>query len=433
LARAKRRNRAFGVLVHQEPHRKGKGAAKAALAFRNEVRQGLAWSKWQAVESAALAVELEFRTTRKQPAQLWNLPKNYLDLLGSTSAPREDPGPLLFHDDRSVKMLYVSCDHDWNAEGQISKPLIAISARSRADALSDMALAYRVAKKLNDGRGLFREDPDADDLVREDCRQELRTAEALRTKGGMWLRTADLMEHHARQRLQELVLDGNDSWLRNAFFGEGRSLLGVDRDPLLASPNTDADAMLKELGFRLPRIMTTRRATREMLLSGFVRVELPPLPTASGETSEFKQAISEAYAGFLDKYPGLFPLLVPLRVTVVIVPPRGHSKDLDNVILALLAELDRQWRPPAAPLLLSPALSDPLPPGTEYLREWYSKERARIKTLGDTAIRSYQILELKRHRGDPPQGALMLFPGNGSVHGSLWAEADRYLEEHFDA
>jgi len=440
LARAKRQRRAVRALVHQEPQRKGKGADRAAIAFRNDVREQLAWAKWEARESALLAVGLEFRTTRKQPAQLWNLPKNYLDLLGSSTAPAADPGPVLFHDDRSVKMLYASCDHDWGGtteeeeEREISVPHIAISARTRADALSDMALAYRVAMKRNDGRGLIREDPNADDLIREDCRRELGTAETLRARGGPWLRTADLMTHRANQRWQELVLGGNDIWLRNAFFSEGRSLLmGVDREPRPAIPDADADAILAQMGFRLPTITTTRRATREMLLGGFVRTELPPLPTASGGTSEFKQGVSAAYAGFLDKYPDLFPLLVPLRVTVVVVPPRGSSKDLDNVILSLLAELDRQWRPPAAPWLLSPALEDPLPPGLEYTREWYIKERARRKTLGETAISSYQILELKRHRGDPARGALMLIPGDGSIHGSLWDEADRYLEEHFDA
>ncbi|MFI6829169.1 hypothetical protein ACIBG5_18840 [Kribbella sp. NPDC050241] len=65
---------------------------------------------------------------------------------------------------------------------------------------------------------------------------------------------------------------------------------------------------------------------REMLLSSPLSIPLPGLPRASGEGRKFTAAVRKDVAGMVDRFPIPAPLRVPVKVVLLVVPPR-QGKD----------------------------------------------------------------------------------------------------------
>ncbi|TCN37855.1 hypothetical protein EV644_15020 [Kribbella orskensis] len=95
----------------------------------------------------------------------------------------------------------------------------------------------------------------------------------------------------------------------------------------------------------------------------------------------------------VDRFPILAPLRVPLRVVLLVVPPR-QGKDLDNLALSVL-----------------PAVRD---------------------ALNGPDITAYEVIELKRTAADPEAGLLRFALGSGSQHGSTWQRATDYVARCFE-
>lgn len=96
------------VILDEEPRQKGRAGSRQAQPFRNAAREAIRQRPQWPHPKAALAIDFNFHATIEQPPALWRLPKHYLDLLGETSAPADDPGPVLFKDDAQVKLLYAT-------------------------------------------------------------------------------------------------------------------------------------------------------------------------------------------------------------------------------------------------------------------------------------------------------------------------------------
>jgi hypothetical protein len=143
-AHRRRFERTARIRVGQEPRSKTSARPRDLMEFRRVVRDEVRIFRDWPRPRAALALDFFFRTTRRQPPALWALPKHYLDLCGATSAPEADPGPVLFGDDRQVKMLFASCVHAWQPDGTGPAPSIEIVARSRSDFLAGMDLTDRL-------------------------------------------------------------------------------------------------------------------------------------------------------------------------------------------------------------------------------------------------------------------------------------------------
>ena len=158
----RRELRVAHLLVDQEPRRKGRRGRLEAEVFRREASRTLernnAWPKLK----APLAVDFQFVTSERQPPKLWSLPKHYLDLLGS-GLPNAPQQPLLFGDDRQVKMLYVSAHHGGEPDAD-GRPWLAMSARTRTDALRVMELADRLSRRRDAAQLGWDDDPARDDL-----------------------------------------------------------------------------------------------------------------------------------------------------------------------------------------------------------------------------------------------------------------------------
>lgn len=151
-----RRLRTVTAMLDQEPRKKSKAGRVEAGPFRAAVRQAADRTSDWPKPRAAVALDLHFHTSRRQPPALWALPKNYLDLLGAGSASAtDDEGSVLYNDDSQVKLLFVSCRHEWRPDGTAGGSII-VEARTRASALADTRLAAELASQHDD----FEEDPE---------------------------------------------------------------------------------------------------------------------------------------------------------------------------------------------------------------------------------------------------------------------------------
>lgn len=425
------------VLVEQEPRQKGPAAKREAVDFRAAVRAQLAGVPGWPRPRADLAVDLTFTTTSRQPPGLAKLPKNYLDLLGATNAPNGDPGAILYNDDGAIGMLFASAHNIWIPGSSLRSPSIYVVGRTRSDALADMALVHDIL--LDDGppvRTAQLLGPD-DDLFDRDNDDTIAWLRSLADKQS--LNTAALLEHHDRQQQQWQLLARNDSWLTEILLGSGHLLLTGD-DPedrrLRRAYELTNDGASTATGIASILELRENVEYRDQLLNSLGAVTLPPLPRSAGDGIDFKRELETILADYVTRRPGLFPLTEPLRITALVIPPdrNAHStKDLDNIVIDVLGSVDRHFKPPADPTVLRPpdtALDRATALGRRVaaLRD---QSRDRMRSIGETAIWSYQVVELARHADDPPEGMLYLVLGHGMNMRSIWDEASNYLTDYF--
>ncbi|MDX6362753.1 MAG: hypothetical protein QOC85_1763 [Streptomyces sp.] len=389
------------VIFDGEPHQKSQAGRRQAVPFRNAVREELVHRPRWPRPRAALAVDFTFHTSARQPPSLWRLPKNYLDLLGETSAPPQDPGPVIYQDDSQVKLLYASLMHsDGGGDGRIY-----LEARTRASAIEDMQLAGELLEGDHELFDTTWAEADPTEFLEADVEQYLSAD------------LAERMKFHDKAQYQAMLLGSNDRLLRAVFFQAARWLLtGRDADAVRAERLAAAGAAG---GGLVDGIARTNADNRDLLWST-IRMELPPLPLRQGGGAVFEEAVRQAIRNFVEERPDLQPLIIPLRVTVLVVPPKhraGRVKDLDNILITVLTALEEEIKPDAAPWSLAPPL---VGDGAE------SEPRRRVPGSQTWA---YQVLELHRGPYDPGQGSLTVVPGLGWNRKSIWAEAADFVKQ----
>lgn len=165
--------------------------------------------------------------------------------------------------------------------------------------------------------------------------------------------------------------------------------------------------------------------SRDLLLSGPFALPLPGLPRASGQTEEFTRQIRISLEGFRSRWPLFAPLLVPVTLTLLVVPPK-QGKDLDNLALTTVPIAHEVLRPHIAPYLLSPYYQDDGQQAT-----WRTEALARLKSVNARSVSAYQVIELPRSAHDREEGLLRLALSS-YTHRSWWDHATSYLEETFD-
>lgn len=390
-------------IVEQEPRQKRSTSRRMAAEFRHRVRTEVATGPGWPKPRAALALDLDFWATSRQPPAIWRLPKNYLDLLGGTTATAEDPGPVLYEDDGQVKLLYASLAR--SPAG--SRGRIHVEARTRTAAMHDMQLAGELLE-LGELDDTFWAEADPNDLPGEN-------------EGDQPDDLAARMRFHDKAQYQAMVLGSNDRVLRSVFFRAARWLL--------TGCNADADR-LHRLGMvgrqgvaeLVTRMAETNAAERELLWST-IGIELPPLPVQHGGGAVFREAVRSSIHTFVERHPDLQPLVVPLRVSVLVVPPRyrrGRIKDLDNILIDVLSILEAEVSPNAMPWTLAPPLSED---GAEP-----AEVEARPPVAGSQTW-AYHVMELHRGDNDPDEGSLVIVPGLAWNRRSIWVEASDFVAQ----
>jgi hypothetical protein len=347
-----------------------------------------------------------------------------LDVLGEThvSDLSTDLRPSLYRDDRQVKLLHVTLHQNW--PGQDSSRSAAVPATwIFAQPLRDVLEDIRVMGELR-----FRDHPDLPNFAEldEDDYPDIDRAEA-------W----DIhLPPPGADPVQNRI---------NDFFARWGSFHNAERAQKAALVSMDLQLDLAlEQGWR--RIANTRsaqpaaghrrRQLDEMrdrsagehwahVLSFPFNIRLPPLPETQAERDSFRTAIRSSLDGFHRRWPAWKTLLVPLKVTLIVVPPL-QGKDLDNVALDVLPAVHDIFRPHIEPWQWSP-----LYPEDDAAAADRDRALKRLKSLNSDSVTAYQVIELQRMPSDPPAGFLHLVLGLGSgydhVAQSLWIRNDSKL------
>lgn len=413
LQRQARRRRTVHAQIAGEPQRKGRGGKRAAVAFQRAVIDRMGQ---RCPFKGPIALDLHFVALRKNPPSIYQLAKYALDVLGAAEPEniRLHRRSVLYYDDRQVKLLYVDLDQGWQRKplidfGRLWEPTTFMVARRARDAMADLASAYSLRNRRDDDFPSLRdygsfedndlfsypkapEDVDLRPLPRFSSVDEELTA---------FLDEANRFD--AIRRMQEYLLAGADASFALEF----------------ASKMYEASVPggLGSFGERF----------REQpwpglgILSDLVTIPLSGLPQATGAAAAFEQAIREQLQAFKARNAIFRSLLVPVKITFVVVPSR-QGKDLDNIALTALLIAHEILKPHIEPFLLAPTYKNNEP------EPWRVEALARLRSLNAYSVRAYQVIELPRISSDPPEGQLRLSLGLHSGW-SLWDRAAEYVDQ----
>ncbi|WDZ84034.1 hypothetical protein [Micromonospora cathayae] len=208
-----------------------------------------------------------------------------------------------------------------------------------------------------------------------------------------------------RERTQRVLLDSADQLISHALRAAPYRIAGARRP---RDPAGDGEPWQL-----LHQAMRHRDIGWDHLLSGPLTVPMPGLPTASGERSRFRDEVRRQLEEFRRRRPILDPLVVPLKITILVVPPE-QGKDLDNIALDVLPTAHEVLKPHVEPWLLAPTFGE--------IGEHREKALRRMRSINAQSVTTYQVIELQRIPEDPEAGLLRLALGRGDQYDSFWTE-----------
>ncbi|WP_344574973.1 hypothetical protein [Actinoplanes palleronii] len=154
-------------------------------------------------------------------------------------------------------------------------------------------------------------------------------------------------------------------------------------------------------------------------------ISLPPLPQTGAERAAFKSRVEVSLTEYHRRWLRWESMLVPLKVTLVVIPP-AQGKDLDNLVLDVLPAVHKAFRPHIEPWLFAP-----IPANSADLEADRARAVKRLKSLNSESVTAFQVIELRRSPGDPAAGMLRLVLGLGYGYDhaaqSLWHRTDAKL------
>jgi hypothetical protein len=151
---------------------------------------------------------------------------------------------------------------------------------------------------------------------------------------------------------------------------------------------------------------------------------LPALPQTSGASAEFTRKVRERLQTYRERWHLFRPLVVPVKVTFLVVPP-VQGKDLDNIALTVLPIVHDVLKPHIEPYLLAPTRPDgDLDPDRDEALN-------RLRSLNANSVTAYQVIELPRSKQDSPEGTLRLVLGADTGR-SWWETIADYTDQMAD-
>lgn len=420
----RRRLRRVRVTLEQQPQSKNIKAADA-VAFQKAVLERLEAAGQRAYRGDVF-LQFDFSTSAKDPPAINRLPKNYLDLLGE---PRDDSGigraRLLYRDDRQVKALIVR----YHLRERGAEPGVRVRAEPFRDFLADLALVERVRRDdfedddnwwrgsrrwsgssgCDLGEGPFRRGDNWDrDGFRELAAFERDRERVLRHLGNDAYESQRQMmrvtahEEHLRET-ERLICSG----VLHAYQNTPKENAGPHGD------------FFSKLAFQV----------RNMTLGPWFTLELHHAPHRKGDNAAFDATLRAALGGFKQKYPRLFPLASTLNVTILMTPPKGGGKDLDNLATMIVPAVHEIWAPPAS----FAHAYDTEKVEHEGVRKHWEDARNELPKALKHSITEYRVFRLPRLPGDPDDGFVRLAVGGGMRPVRFREEIDEYLDKWRDS
>ncbi|MFI6634279.1 hypothetical protein ACIBI7_35820 [Nonomuraea fuscirosea] len=472
IQRRARWMRTLRIEVQGEPEQKGARGKRTAVAFQQQVIERMT-SLRRRPFNGPVALDLHFKSTRRNPPTIQRLAKHALDVLGKADPTIRAARPsVLYRDDRQVKFLYVDLDQGWNRDREFSSILASpgdlpdpwaladhqqnpgppssgelvapwlvdlpmplfdkalgidgaaqqttgstyLVARPGRDVLADLTLANRL-------RHVGDEDDEDDesspfwapDLPLDLAEDEWTSRTPAPDEDSLWEYFDQSSRFSKLMRFQETVLAQIDAHLLWGL------CLYIDSAFSSIPPNCPEDYRHTFGG----HIRDSQAMARQQLLRHPLALRLPALPRTSHEGEEFASALRQQMLNFRLRRPMFKLLTVPVKVTFLVVPPE-QGKDLDNIALTALPIVHEVLRPHIEPhIVLAPSHPqvDPAP--------WREEALRRLKSLNANSVTAYQVIELPRTAQDPPEGVLSLALGS-ATHQSWWERIADHVDKRIE-
>ena len=190
---------------------------------------------------------------------------------------------------------------------------------------------------------------------------------------------------HEQSQLQETLLRNTDAQVACALRQSPESIAGArpQRRPL--AENAAFRSIYEDLN-------ELHAQNRHTLLTNPINIPMPSLPRISGERKSFKANIRRELEQWRARWPIFQPLLVPLKMTFLVIPSEQGGKDLDNLALEVLPLVHEVLRPqPTSWLLRFPLL-------TAEDRMEDNRARSRLRFLGVNSVTAFEVIELQRRQ-----------------------------------
>jgi hypothetical protein len=407
---ARRRQNIVGK-IEGEPASKGKRGTAVAAQYQRQVMDVMKLHSRHPL-TGPVALDLYFRSRRRNPPTIQRAAKYFLDLLGTTLSENIEPRrrSVLYRDDRQVRFLYVNqsqgwpWEHDMHSANAGSTFLFASPARHVE---ADLCAAYDLYKEEDDGWVEWPSDldsagkspfaiPDMPSGPEFDWLDGSPPADATPERRWMY----EQVRFNSIETLQDVHLARTDAVLAYAVAG----YLAHRRR---REPYRDLFA-------------STFTYHSHLLLSDPISLSLPGLPRRSGQGDAFQQAVRERFETFKASEPLLETLLTTIKLTFLVIPPE-QGKDLDNIALEVLPIAHDVLKPHIVPFVRAPRIAG------EPDDQWWAEIRKRLQSVNAQSVTSYQVIELPRSPRDPPEGVLRVALGRES-NKSWWAAAGYYLD-----
>jgi hypothetical protein len=416
--RAARQTRTRHATVDEEPVAKGRRGGHAAYDFRTAACPQFAQGGRRTL-TGPVALDLSFTAARKNPPAIHKIAKWALDVLGEKLTDANGTRwPALYRDDRQVKLLHVHLDQAW--QPTIAQQTVrlagqtSIEARPVRDVVNDLIVADRLSTDdnidpweldLDRRRDLWADvfdDHRLDDVDDERWDGDTDVDHFIR----------DWHTYQRRQRLQLSLLATADKVIASALCTHPEWIAGASQPKPYPAALLEAD---------LRRQVADHEADAWMYLTSLPIIPiLPRLPDAAGGHERFLADVRKHLDEYRRRLTVLTPLLVPLKITILVVPP-SQGKDLDNIALDVLPIAHEVFRPHIEPSDDAPSMSGDSPDQAEA--------RQRFRSLNAISVTSYQVIELQRPSAGPEAGMLRLALGRGDDATSAWHKTTLFVDE----
>ncbi|WP_091041562.1 hypothetical protein [Glycomyces sambucus] len=373
--------------------------------------------------TGAVALDVDFTCSERNPPSIHHLAKHLLDVLGPAINPKDlGRQSVVYRDDRQVKLLHVTLDQAWNPSPDTApKPAgTHVIARPIRDVAEDLRVADEIRSHLD--RWPYEDDTSPFHIPVEDFDEDPMPwppqdgfpPEEAESLAGL----ARFDQHWSLLRAQEAHLAATNAYLLSYLCACPNDIAGTRELPAGGfEAHTEHAASLSEI-------------YRPLLLTLPFGLPLPGFALASGEWKRYGQLARAALASFLDQWPLFRPLLVPVTVTLL-VTPSIRGMDLDNIALTLLPIIHEVLRPHIDPFTVHQLGLTPPVSGPEH--EEHVQALRRLRSLNEYSVTAYQVIELKRTPRTPAEGTITLLLGDGIRRQSVWGAASDYLRHNLTA